>query len=421
MATNTTKLGLIKPDFTDVVDVTDLNNNMDILDDALTDSSTLDDLSGVTFTSAASGDALVYNGTGWVNQPRAGRNLLYNGAMQVHQRGTSATGITGTGLNTADRWWKLIDSLGTWTETIENDAPTGSGFRKSLKLLCTTANSTPANSARFVFAQKLEGLDLQGLKKGTTEAQSLTISFWTKSNVTGTFILSLRDVDNSRDISASYTVASADTWERKTVTFAGDTTGVFDNDSNESLQLIFWLGAGTNFTSGTLVTSWASSTAANRAVGQTNLAAATNNYWQITGVQLEVGPVATPFEFKPFGQELAECQRYYYRIGDPVVGGASFTHYGDLRIDSATTAAAAVDNPVPMRTVAGSIEFLNMLSSDSSNANIAVTNATINTGQSTIYHTRLNLTFAGGATSGRMGWLLRNGGAASFFAASSEL
>jgi hypothetical protein len=241
------------------------------------------------------------------------RNLIINGAMQVAQRGTSTASITTGGYYTADRWRFEVGSLGTWTMSVENDAPTGSGFRKSTKVLCTTADAAPAASDNLLIQQRLEGQNLQAIRKGTSSAQQLTLSFWVKSNVTGTYIADLYDNDNVRQVSAAYTIASSGTWEKKTIVFPADTTGAFDNDNALSLFAFFWLGAGTDFTSGTLNTSWASATNANRTVGQTNLAAATNNYWQITGVQLEVGAVATPFEFKPFAQDLAECQRYYQK------------------------------------------------------------------------------------------------------------
>lgn len=260
------------------------------------------------------GSLTVWDGSAWLNVFPIGTatgNLIINGAMQVAQRGTSTTGITGDGYYTADRWRAAVGSMGTWTQTSENDAPTGSGFRKSTKLLCTTADSTPAAGDFFLLEQRLEGQDLQRIKKGTSAAEQLTLSFWVKSNVTGTYVLQLRDNDNTRSVGAQYTISASGTWEKKTVTFPADTTGAFDNDNAESLRVRWWLGGGSSFTSGTLNTTWASETAANIAVGQTNLAAATNNYWQITGVQLEVGNTATGFEFESFETTLRKCQRYY--------------------------------------------------------------------------------------------------------------
>jgi hypothetical protein len=280
------------------------------------------------------------------------RNLLYNGAMQVAQRSASVASITAGGYYTADRWLFSPVTMGTWTQSVESDSPTGSGFTKSWKVLCTTADAAPASGDALLVQQALEGQDLQRIAKGTASAQQLTVSFWVKSNVTGTYIAELVDSDNTRQVSASYSVSASATWEKKTITFPADTTGVFDNDNAASLRVNFWLGAGTDFTSGTLATTWASTTNADRADGQTNLAAATDNYWQVTGVQLEVGPVATPFEFKSFGQELAECQRYYYRMTS---GGAN-KPVGNAYANSTTSALPFVTFPTTMRTVPTALE-----------------------------------------------------------------
>lgn len=247
----------------------------------------------------------------WAGPTTSFRNMIINGAMQVAQRGTSTASITTDTIATADRWTSQIGTLGTWTNSVENDAPTGSGFRKSWKWLCTTADASPAAGDYMVPQTRLEGQNLQAILKGTSSAQQLTLTFWVKSNVTGTYVAGLFDVDNTRIVSQSYTVSASATWEKKTITFPADTTGAFDNDENRSLDVQFWLAAGTSFSSGTLQTTWAANTNSNRAVGQTNLAAATSNYWQITGVQLEAGAVATPFEQRPIGVELALCQRYY--------------------------------------------------------------------------------------------------------------
>jgi hypothetical protein len=248
------------------------------------------------------------------NNRTAFKNLIINGAMQVAQRATSVSSVTSGGFLTVDRWNQGITTQGTWTVSVENDAPTGSGFRKSHKMLCTTADASPAAADNIQFFQPVEGQNLQQIKKGTAAAEQLTISFWVKSNVTGTYIVNLYDNDNARIISKSYTISASGTWEYKTITFPADTTGAFDNDNNLSLYVIWGLGAGSNMTSGTLATTWQSAVEANRYPGQTNLAAATNNYWQVTGIQLEVGDTATPFEFKPFDIELAQCQRYYVNM-----------------------------------------------------------------------------------------------------------
>jgi len=292
--------------------------------------------------------------------PYPNRNLIYNGAMQIHQRSASTASITTGGYYTADRFNCGVNTMGTWTQSVENDAPTGLGLRKSLKMLATTADASPAAGDYVFVNQILEGQDLQRIAKGTSSATPLTLSFWVKSNAIGTYIVEITDNDNNRRISVAYSISASATWERKTLTFAADTTGAFDNDNAGSLNLVWWLGAGSDFTSGALNTSWTTSTTtANRVVGQTNLAAATNNYWQITGVQLEASPVATPFEFKSFGQELRECQRYYWRSSSDASSlSVRFSEY--CPGFTATSLYVSLRNPVPMRVKASSVDYANV-------------------------------------------------------------
>jgi len=242
------------------------------------------------------------------------RNIIINGDMAVAQRATSTASITSNGYHTIDRWQTNCTAGGTWTQSQDTDVPTGQGFATSIKMDCTTADGSLAAGDRLIIQQAIEGQNLQYLKKGTSSAESLTVSFWIKSVKTGTYILELYDNDNTRQISKSYTVSSASTWEKKTVTFAGDTTGTFGNDNAASLYLNFWLAAGSTYSGGTLNTSWAANTNANRAVGQVNLADSTSNDCWITGIQLEAGSVATDFEVISFGQNLLRCQRYFQKI-----------------------------------------------------------------------------------------------------------
>jgi hypothetical protein len=266
--------------------------------------------------------------------------VIINGAMQVAQRGTSTASITAGGYYTADRWFLSIGSLGTWTQSVESDAPTGSGLRKSLKMLCTTADASPSANDYMVMETKLEGQNVQQFAKGTTSAKQFAVSFWVKSNVTGTYVVELYDTDSNRSVSASYSVPASATWEKKTLIFPADSSNPFDNDNGGSLTIGFWLGAGTTFTSGTLATTWGASTSANRAPGVTNLAAATNNYWQVTGVQLEAGAVATPFEFEEYGTTLRKCERYFQVVGQWATYWSTAT----------TTCAGGVIFPTRFRT-----------------------------------------------------------------------
>jgi len=247
--------------------------------------------------------------------------LIINGDMQVAQRATSATGLTSSGYNTVDRFKTNISGLGTWTETQESLTSGNSytdGFSNALKIDCTTADVSPSASDRLYWTYRFEGQDVQLLKKGTTNAEKVTVSFWIKATKTGTNILELYDNDNSRDISASYTISSSNTWEHKVVSFPADTSGVLGDDNGSSFFIIWALGAGSNYTSGTLNTSWANNTNANRYVGQVNHGDSTSNNVHITGVQMEVGEYTSatlpPFQHESFGNNLARCQRYFQEI-----------------------------------------------------------------------------------------------------------
>ena len=255
---------------------------------------------------------------GAVQNQSAFRNIIINGDMSLAQRATSTSSITSSGYHSLDRFRTSYDTAGTWTQSQSTDVPTGQGFATSFKMDCTTANGSLSAGSFLAIQSKFEGQNLQYLKKGTSSAESLTLSFWVKSNKTGTYIANLFDNDNSRYIAKSYTISSANTWEKKTITYAGDTTGAFGNDNATSLELKFILVAGTNYTSGTLATSWESQTDANSAVGQVNLADSTSNDWYITGVQLEAGTTASDFEFLPVDVNLTRCQRYYYLHSEEV-------------------------------------------------------------------------------------------------------
>jgi hypothetical protein len=358
-------------------------------------------------------DSGVTNGVAWVD-PQTNRNVIINGAMQVAQRGTSTASITAGGYYTTDRFNVALGTLGTWTQSNEADAPTGSGLRKSTKMLCTTADASPAAGDFLIFQQELEGQNVQQFAKGTASAKQFSLSFWVKSNVTGTYIAELRDIDNARLVNASYTISASATWEKKTITFPADTTGAFDNDNNASLALGFWLAAGSNFTSGSLQTTWAAQTNANRAVGQTNLAAATSNYWQVTGVQVEAGSVATPFEFEDFGTTLAKCQRYYFRIVADSIYGAM----GDAIGNTATTGQAIINAPVTMRVVPTSVDYSALAFYDTSTV-IAITSLTLTPTLSSKYVAYFSA-ITSGLTVMRAYQVIANNNAAAFLGFSAE-
>jgi len=238
------------------------------------------------------------------------RNLIINGAMQVAQRATQVTGVTTTGYYTCDRWRMTLGSLGAWTIDQSTDAP--NGFSNSFKVTCTTADASPAAGDYCILYYFIEAQNLQHLGFGTTDAKSMTLSFWVKSNKTGSASFGIQQSDNSsKMISKSYTINSADTWEYKTISIPADTAGVINNDNGRGFLLEWWLNSGTMWSSGSLQSTWSTYNQANRNPSNLGVGGAVNDYLAITGVQLEVGDVATPFEHESYGQTLAKCQRYY--------------------------------------------------------------------------------------------------------------
>ena len=252
-----------------------------------------------------------------LSRPNA-KPLIINGDMNIAQRATSVTGHTGGGYTTLDRWRLDVNTLGTWTIAKTASAPDGTGLTSSFRIDCTTADASPAAGDHLIFSTRLEGQDSQLLEKGTSAAKKVTIAFYVKSNKTGTYIMEIDDNDNARNINQAYTISSADTWEKKVLTFAGDTTGAFGNDNGDSLRLLWWLGSGSNFSSGSLQTAWAGTDNTKRAVGNVNVGDNTANDWSITGIQMEVGEFdansIAPFQHESFGDNLKRCQRYYQRI-----------------------------------------------------------------------------------------------------------
>jgi hypothetical protein len=300
---------------------------------------------------AAGGNTATVNGVTPDSNTVRGRNLIINGAMNVWQRGTSFTGVAAGAYHT-DRFQSYNNSNASGESTISKSTDTPDGFGSSYKLQVTTADTSLHSTAEYNLYYKVEGQDLQGLKKGTSDAKSLTASFWVKSSVIGTFVVELMDNDNSnRHISKSYTIDAANTWEYKTITFEGDTVGTLDNDNNNSFHIAWWLGGGAGRTGGTLQTSWGALNQANRAVGQTNVHATVNNTWQITGLQLEVGSVATDFEHKTYAAELAACQRYFQKTE----AHGRFRAAGGSHISTNTVSYHTEMRAVPTATKSGGI------------------------------------------------------------------
>jgi hypothetical protein len=243
------------------------------------------------------------------------RNLIINGAMQVAQRGVSATGVNSNQYVTVDRFIVVPTNLGTWTVEQSTDAP--DGFASSLKMTCTTAEASPIAAAHCGIGHKIEAQNLQSLGYGSSASKDITISFWVKSNKTGNASFEIQQKDNSNaQVTPQYSITSANTWEYKTITVGGDASGIIDNDNDIGLFLRWWLNTGSNYTGGTNQTVYTAQDDTDRNASNLGVGGATSDYFAITGVQLEVGDTATPFEHRSYGQELALCQRYYFDASD---------------------------------------------------------------------------------------------------------
>ena len=277
------------------------------------------------------------------------KNILYNGAMQIHQRGNTTT-ASGSSKYFVDRF----NVFSNGSEAVANlqqstDVPSGNGFAKSLLIDVTTAESSVAASEIAVLRQIMEGYDLQQLQYGASSARPVTLSFWVKSPKAGTHICELWHFTSPvRTQSQSYTVSSANTWEKHSVTFSGDTATALDNDNNYTIAVQWGLFAGTNYTSGTLATSWQNSGDTNRYVGQQNLFDNTSNNFYLTGVQLEVGNSASDFEHRSFGEELQLCKRYYYKLG----GDTAYQTVNTVVNFTGGTMLGHYQHPVQMRAAA---------------------------------------------------------------------
>ena len=278
---------------------------------------------GVTLNSMDISGVISING----GQIGGSRNYIYNGDTSICQRATSVSGVGDgdTGYHVQDRWGFVEAGSPATVVTMSRATEVPNGFQYSLKLDCTTASGTVGSDDLVLLQQIFEGQDLYAWKKGTADALPVTLSFWVNATKTGTYIVNLFDNDNTRVCSKSYTVSSSDTWEYKTITFPADTTGVFDRNNGASLYVYFGLVAGSDYTSGTLQETWAANDNTNRFVGQVDAFDNTSNNFHITGIQLELGETASLFQNETYGENLARCQRYFYK-GEDLVYGTH--HYG---------------------------------------------------------------------------------------------
>lgn len=292
------------------------------------------------------GQALVTDGSGtlsWASLHSA-KNLIINGAMTISQRSTSKTGITAGGFHALDRfYWTSV--LGD-TITLSQSTEAPDGFSNSLKVAVTTGDSDVSNvSDRAMISQSIEAQNLQHLQYGTSNAKTMTLSFWVRSDVTGTYAVGVyqHDASPARFYSSTYTVDTADTWEYKTITISGDTSGTINNDNGKGLEVYWWLAASSTYTGGVNDT-WGTESNKWGAGHNVNVLGTTGNDWHLTGAQLTVGDVDLPFIHESYGETLAKCQRYYYKHCEGITQHVSL---GDAH--QTTQLDAVVHFPVTMR------------------------------------------------------------------------
>ena len=311
-----------------------------------------------TITDASGGSTTSINGFTPSVSNMAGRNRIINGGMRIDQRNAGAS-ITPNSSFTLDRW--LFTNTQTSKVNIQQSSVAPSGFSNSLLVTSTSSYSVAAGDT-FLITQRIEGFNVADLAWGSANAKPITISFWVRSSLTGTSGGALINSADNRNYVFSYTINSSDTWEYKTVTIAGDTSGTWLTGNNRGISVRFGLGSGSTFSGA--VGAWSSSNYV-QPTGSFSVVGTSGATFYVTGVQLEAGSVATPFEHRQYGQELALCQRYYqsldFNSGSFMTTGVAFSSTaaaGGIRFLQAMRATPTVTLP-PAGQSTGTISFLN--------------------------------------------------------------
>jgi hypothetical protein len=261
-------------------------------------------------TDANDGNTTTINGVTPNSANVVGKNKIINGAMRIDQRnsGGAVTMNTTSNTYTLDRW-NSSGQISDGVFTIQQSTEAPAGFTNSSKITVTTADASIGSTQNYLVTQFIEGNNVADLGFGTANAKTITVSFWVRSSLTGTFGGALNNSANDRNYPFTYSISAANTWEYKTITIAGDTSGTWLTDTSRGIGLRFQIGMGSDriATAG----SWTGTSNIFGAIGATNIIETRNATWQVTGVQLEVGESATEFEHRPYGMELQLCQRYY--------------------------------------------------------------------------------------------------------------
>jgi len=336
------------------------------------------------------------------------RNLMFNGAMQIAQRGTSFSYSAGQSADLLDRWQVAVGSSYNFDTTISQSTttPSGEGFKYSLKVEMDAA-ITPSGSENGGIFMKFEGQDFQRLAYGTPSAKSITLSFWVRSNKTGTYCCQIQT--NQHDSTNSnkyfhikeYTISAANTWEKKTLTFTGLTAQTITQTIGDGFRMIWWLSVGPDDKVATADT-WTQSAGFLSTANQVNFADSANNEWYLTGCQLEIGDQATDFEYLSFGEDLALCQRYFCGFTPDTSTGVTHAGLMNLNVRSTTSRYSVIHFPVPMR-IRPTLSYSGSLNGYSGNGTYAVQALSMN--GSTGHSAEIESTFNTSGTVGHGGWV----------------
>ena len=314
----------------------------------------------------------------------AGRkNLVINGDQRIDQRNNGSAVATSSSFP-VDRFTISHSSNGAFSAQRSTEAPIG--FQYSTKFTTTTADTSLTGSQRCLYFTKIEGQNAQHLEFGTTNAKPVTLSFWVRSSVTGTFSGSLQNGAQNRSYPYDYTINAADTWEYKTITIPGDVTGTWATDNTKSHQIFWSLGISSSYAAP--VNAWVAAQRWGSTTGTAGIMGTLNATWYITGVQLEAGRNATDFEYRSIGEELALCQRYYqkmYYTNSDYPFGYCYTY-------QQAASACSVPLAAPMRTSSPNINYSTLrirgYNQDGTNGSQAITSAS---GQTQESHALLQL------------------------------
>ena len=338
------------------------------------------------------------------------RNRIINGAAEIDQRngGASISITSGNAKFSCDRFFcDQLSTGGAWTAQQVSDAP--AGLVNSLKATITTARTMAATEYAYI-RQIIEGYNIADFAFGTSSAKSITFSFWVKSSLTGTFGGYLGSNANARMLAFTYSISAANTWEYKTVTIAGDTSGTWLTNNGVGLQVAWSLGCGSTYRQAP--NTWSASLTLG-ATGQVDVIATLNATWQVTGVQLEAGPTATPFERRPIGVETQLAMRYYFKISPDA---SNYLFFGWAKGYSANNLNVVINNPVPLRAKATTLD-LTALSTyaweTGSTLGNTPTTITIDGQVSNFNSTSLGVAKTGAFTAGAMYWFIANNTTAS--------